>query len=147
MEQVKATRGPSETLHDDPAALRSPEPTPTQTYVDLQMNIGLMKGSSLPEAEDIIPIVESIDEATVHLIADEASYAAGASGRVACIGCPGIYVSLKEAHPEHKVDDLFIDFDPRFRVSMVIGLQVCFKYLDVFLSNFLCASRAFARIH
>ncbi|KAG7673602.1 hypothetical protein Ndes2526B_g02948 [Nannochloris sp. 'desiccata'] len=114
MEQIKATRGPYETLHDDPAALRSPEATPAQTYIDLQMNIKLMKSSDLPEAEDIVSVVESIDEATVHLIADEASYAAGASGRVACIACPGVYVTLKEAHPDHK-SDLFIDFDPRFR--------------------------------
>jgi hypothetical protein len=120
MEQIKATRGPYETLHDDPAALRSPEHTPAQTYIDLQMNIKLMKSSGLPEAEDIISVVESIDEATVHLIADEASYAAGSSGRVACIGCPGVYISLKKAHPERTVDDLLIDFDPRFSVSIVI---------------------------
>lgn len=126
MEQIKATRGPYETLHDDPAALRSPEATPAQTYIDLQMNIKLMKSSDLPEAEDIVSVVESIDEATVHLIADEASYAAGASGRVACIACPGVYVTLKEAHPDHK-SDLFIDFDPRFRVSIVIVLYLCKK--------------------
>ena len=42
MEQVKLPRGPYETLHDDPATLRSPGPTPAETFIDLQMNIKLI---------------------------------------------------------------------------------------------------------
>ena len=109
-------RGPYETLHDDPATLRSPGPTPAETFIDLQMNIKLMEKSHLPDGEDLASAVESIDEATIHLIADEAAIAAGSGGRVACIACPGVMATLKQTHPDHK-NDIMVDFDPRFRVS------------------------------
>ena len=123
MEHVKPRRGPYETLHDDPAALRSPEPTPAETYIDLQMNIKLMNRSRLREGDVGPYVLESIDEATAHLIADEATRAAGPGGRVAAIACPGIYLNLIKAHPEHK-NDVFIDFDPRFKVGFVTILQI-----------------------
>ncbi len=103
-------------LQEDPASLRSPPAEGlAETYIDLQMNIKLMENPDEPE--DIIPALESVDEATVHILADEAALAAGPGGRVACIASPGVYHSLKEAHPDHK-NDLFVDFDPRFRVSL-----------------------------
>jgi Probable N6-adenine methyltransferase len=117
MEQVQPSRGPYETLYDDPASLRSPEPTPSETFMDIQKNIQIVNSSHVLEGEELAYALKSLDEATTHLIADEAAIAAGAGGRVACIACPGVYISLKKGHPEH-ANDLLMDFDPRFKVSL-----------------------------
>lgn len=114
MEQVKPVRGPYETLTSDPAALRSPDPTPVEVALDLGRSLHDVK-TSYVAGEDLVPKVESTDEATAHLVADEAAIAAGPSGLIACIACPAVFLSLRRAHPNRE-NDLLIDFDPRFQV-------------------------------
>ena len=118
MEQIKPSRGPYEILTPDPAAMRSPGKTPAQVAVDLFRSLNDVKLSHV-DGEDLVPKVESTDEATAHLIADEAVLVAGPTGRIACIAGPAVYLSLKRSHPDRE-NDLLIDFDPRFKVRSVL---------------------------
>lgn len=116
MEQVKPSsswRGPYETLTDDPAILRSPPPTTTEVLVDVERTLHDVKTSAI-EGEDLATATSPADEASTHLIADEAVAAAG-TGRVTCVACPGVYLSLRRSYPARQ-SDVFVDFDPRFQV-------------------------------
>lgn len=119
MEQVKPSstwRGPYETLTEDPGLLRSPT-TGEAVLVDVERTVHDVKISAI-EGEDLATAMSPADEATTHLIADEAVAAASGSGRVACVAFPGVCLSLRRSYPARQ-GDIIIDFDPRFQVREI----------------------------
>ena len=101
---------------NDPGEVSSRGLSPESIHVDLLRSMNAVSSSQL-NAEDLLS-VDTLDEATRHLIADEAVAAAGTNGKIACIACGGVYLTLKEAHPERTHLDVFMDFDPRFLVRL-----------------------------